>query len=123
MIQTLRGVVIKFDDPKEFAEILRTKKIGIYNLGPGIGDHVYHTYFPEIYYWTSGDGSESIYNFIKSLKIKVKYFKIPHHGNNCTQSQAKGLKSQGCNVCWYNDLEPKGIGTTDRRNKVGHQLL
>lgn len=70
-------------------------------------------YFPEIYYWTSGDGSESIYNFIKSLKIKVKYFKIPHHGNNCTQSQAKGLKSQGCNVCWYNDLEPKGIGTTD----------
>lgn len=70
-------------------------------------------YFPELYYWTSGDGSEMIWNFIKSLGIKVKYFKIPHHGNNCTESQAKGLKSHGCNICWYNDLEPRGIGTED----------
>lgn len=68
-------------------------------------------YFPELYYWTSGDGSEMIWNFIKSLGIKVKYFKVPHHGNNCTESQAKGLKAHGCNICWYNDLEPRGIGT------------
>lgn len=70
-------------------------------------------YFPELYYWTSGDGSEMIWNFIKSLGLNVKYFKIPHHGNNCTESQAKGLKSHGCDICWYNDLEPKGIGTED----------
>ena len=70
-------------------------------------------YFPELYYWTSGDGSERIWDFIKSLGIKVKYFKIPHHGNNCTESQAKGLKASGCNICWYNYLEPKGIGTTE----------
>lgn len=54
MLTTLQGIVLKFDDPKEFADILRTKKIGIYNLGPGIGDHVYHTYFPEVYYKNVG---------------------------------------------------------------------
>lgn len=70
-------------------------------------------YFPDLYYWTSGDGSERIWDFIKSLGIKVKYFKIPHHGNNCTMSQARGLKSQGVNVCWYNHLEPDGVGTTE----------
>lgn len=70
-------------------------------------------YFYELLYWTSGDGPDAIYNLIKKLGIQVKFFKIPHHGNNCTQSQAKGLKSQGANLCWYNDLEPKGIGTND----------
>lgn len=70
-------------------------------------------YFYEQYYWTSGDGSESIFEFIKSLGIKVVFFKIPHHGNNCNNTQAKGLKKLGALYCWYNDLEPKGIGTTD----------
>ena len=70
-------------------------------------------YFPELYYWTSGDGSDRIWDFIKSLGIKVKYFKVPHHGNNCTESQARGLKAHGCNVCWYNDLEPNGVGTEE----------
>ena len=70
-------------------------------------------YFPELYYWTSGDGSDSIWDFIKKLGLKVKFFKIPHHGNNCPKSQANGLKSHGADICWYNDLEPKGVGTND----------
>ena len=70
-------------------------------------------YFYEWYYWTSGDGPERIWDFIKTLNIKIKFFKIPHHGNNCTASQSQGLKNQGANYCWYNDLEPNGIGTTD----------
>lgn len=70
-------------------------------------------YFPELYYWTSGDGSDKIWDFIKKLGLKVKFFKIPHHGNNCPQSQANGLKSHGANLCWYNDLEPNGVGTND----------
>ena len=70
-------------------------------------------YFPDLYYWTSGDGSDRIWDFIKKLGLTVKFFKIPHHGNNCTQSQANGLKSHGANLCWYNDLEPNGVGTTD----------
>lgn len=70
-------------------------------------------YFYEWYYWTSGDGSERVWDFIKELGIKVKFFKIPHHGNNCPRSQANGLKNQGANYCWYNDLEPDGVGTND----------
>jgi len=70
-------------------------------------------YFYEWYYWTSGDGSERVWDFIEELGIKVKFFKIPHHGNNCPRSQANGLKNQGANYCWYNDLEPDGVGTND----------
>ena len=70
-------------------------------------------YFYEWGYWTSGDGPEKIYDFIKKVGAKVKFFKVPHHGNNCTASQANGLKSSGANYCWYNDLEPNGVGTTD----------
>lgn len=70
-------------------------------------------YFPQLYYWTSGDGPEKIGDFIKNLGLKVKFFQVPHHGNNCTESQARGLKAHGCNVCWYNDLEPRGIGTEE----------
>lgn len=70
-------------------------------------------YFYELYYWSSGDGSERIYDFIKELGIIVKFFKVPHHGNNCSRLQAEGLKKQGANYCWYNDLEPNGIGTND----------
>ena len=70
-------------------------------------------YFYEWYYWTSGDGSERVWDFIKELGVKVKFFKIPHHGNNCPRSQANGLKNQGANYCWYNDLEPDGVGTND----------
>lgn len=70
-------------------------------------------YFYELYYLTSGDGSERLYDFAKSLGLKVKYFKIPHHGNNCTKLQAEGFKADGANVCWYNDLEPNGVGTCD----------
>ena len=70
-------------------------------------------YFPQLYYWTSGDGSAKIWDFIKSLNIKVKFFKIPHHGNNCSESQAKGLMNHGAIYCWYNDLEANGVGTND----------
>ena len=70
-------------------------------------------YFPNQYYWTSGDGPDSIWNLINKLGLIVKFFKIPHHGNNCPKSQANGLKSHGANLCWYNDLEPNGIGTNE----------
>lgn len=52
-------------------------------------------------------------DFIKKLDIIVKFFKIAHHGNNCTKLQAEWLKAHGANYCWYNDLEPNGVGTTD----------
>ena len=60
-------------------------------------------WFPELSYFTSGDGPERIYDCCKEWGIKPKMFKIPHHGNNCTMSQANGLKSGGALYCWDND--------------------
>ena len=70
-------------------------------------------WFPEISYFTSGDGPERIYDLCKRRKISPKVFKIPHHGGICSQSQAQGMKSLGAVICWYNHLESKGVGTTD----------
>lgn len=69
------------------------------------------TYFPDLYYWTSGDGCADISEGVKAIGGKVKIFKIPHHGNNCNQSRAQYMKKQGADYCWYNDLEPNGVGT------------
>lgn len=73
-------------------------------------------WFPDFGYWTSGDGcgvGEIRDRLTKlGLKGKVKWFKIDHHGNKCSQSNAKFLFDQGAKYCWYNDLEPKGVGTT-----------
>lgn len=76
-----------------------------------INDGSLCTYFPDLYYWTSGDGCESIAEGVKAVGGKVKFFKIPHHGNNCSRSNSQYMKEQGANHCWYNDLEPNGVGT------------
>lgn len=68
-------------------------------------------WFPELRYWTSGDGCESMYEMCRKTGAKPLFFKIPHHGNNCNNTQAKGLKAMGAKYAWYNDLEPDGIGT------------
>ena len=74
-------------------------------------------YFPELNYWTSGDGHGdcTLRDRIKKLKLngKIKFFKIDHHGNYCTQSDAVFMKEQGAEYCWYNDIEPDGTGTTE----------
>lgn len=70
-------------------------------------------YFPELNYWTSADGPDEPRNKMKSVGAKVLAFLICHHGNFFSQSNAQGLKKDGAVVCWYNDLEPNGIGTED----------
>ena len=60
-------------------------------------------WFPQLSYFTSGDGPIRIYDLCKQYSIKPKIFKIPHHGNNCTASQARGLKADGALYCWDND--------------------
>lgn len=119
-----KGIKVKFID-NEDKITLGDIKIEVYREQPTkvedddaegwsyVNDGSLCFYFPQLYYWTSGDGPETIYDFIKSLGLKVKFFQVPHHGNNCTQSQARGLKSRGAVACWYNDLEPDGIGTTE----------
>ena len=60
-------------------------------------------WFPALKYWTSGDGPDRIYDLCKKVGAKPAFFKIPHHGNACTQSQAYGLKADGSLYCWDND--------------------
>lgn len=62
-------------------------------------------WFPNISYWTSGDGPERIYDLCKSIGAKPKFFKIPHHGNNCPRLQANGMKSLGALYCWDNSYD------------------
>ena len=60
-------------------------------------------YFPELRYFTGGDGPEKIYDMCKRYCLKPILFHIPHHGNNCPQSQSRGMKILGALYCWDND--------------------
>ena len=61
-------------------------------------------WFPKLKYWTSGDGPERIYDMCKSVGARPAFFKIPHHGNNCTRTQAEGLRKDGAKFCYDNDI-------------------
>lgn len=69
-------------------------------------------YFPDLYYLTTGDGPDNIRDAAAYFNAPIKWFKIPHHGNNCNQSNTAGLVKAGAVFCWYNGLEPGGVGTT-----------
>lgn len=60
-------------------------------------------WFPQLSYWTSGDGSEKTYDFCKEVGAKPILIKLPHHGNNLPRSQSEGLYAMGCRYCWDND--------------------
>lgn len=60
-------------------------------------------WFHTLGYWTSGDGPMKIYDLCRARGAKPKFFKIPHHGNNCPRLQAIGMKSLGAKYCWDND--------------------
>lgn len=106
-----RGIPVsylKHDQRLQFGSI----KMMVYRIQPRGGDcsdsHINDGslcfWFPELKYWTSGDGPEKIYDMCKSVGAKPAIFKIPHHGNNCPQSQARGMKSIGAKFCWDNDI-------------------
>jgi GH25 family lysozyme M1 (1,4-beta-N-acetylmuramidase) len=69
-------------------------------------------YFPDLCYLTTGDGPEAIKDAVAYFGGPVKWFKIPHHGNACTQSNTAACKAAGAVLAWYNGLEPQGPGTT-----------
>ena len=60
-------------------------------------------WFPELSYLTSGDGPQEVGSLCERKGIKPKFFKIPHHGNNCPRKQATKMKEQGALYCWDND--------------------
>ena len=69
-------------------------------------------YFPDLYYLTTGDGPDAIKDAADYFNAPIKWFKIPHHGNNCNGTNSRALKARGAVLAWYNGLEPKGVGTT-----------
>lgn len=69
-------------------------------------------YFPDLYYLTTGDGPDNIKEAVAYFGGPLRWFKIPHHGNVCTQSNAAACKAAGAVLAWYNGLEPQGPGTT-----------
>lgn len=67
------------------------------------------TYFPDLYYLTTGDTINSFDIYLSAhSNQQVRVFKVPHHGNACTDSPCAKLKAVGAKLCWYNDWEKKG---------------
>lgn len=66
------------------------------------------TYFPDLYYLTTGDTINSFDIYLSAHPDTVKVFKIPHHGNACTDTPCSKLIDRDAKLCWYNDWEKKG---------------
>lgn len=79
-----------------------------------INDGSLCTYFPDLYYLTTGDGPDKISEAAAYFESICRLFKIPHHGNNCPLSVSRAMYDKyGARYAWYNDLEPNGIGTNE----------
>ena len=60
-------------------------------------------YFYDLGFVTSGDGPSDIGDLCKAKRWHPVFFKIPHHGNNCSEHNARWLKNNGARYCWDND--------------------
>lgn len=116
----IRVVYLKTGDVVQIGEIrfkvwrqqpttLRSSDTEAWNF---INDGSICCYFPDLYYLTTGDGPDNVRDAAAYFKAPIKWFKIPHHGNNCNQTNTAGLVKAGAVFCWYNGLEPGGVGTT-----------
>ena len=119
-IKTMKAIVSEAKErgiPVSYLRHNQTLKFGglkmiVYRKQPSGGDcsdsHINDGslcfWFPDLKYWTSGDGPEKIYDMCKSVGARPVLYKIPHHGNNCPRSQAQGMRSAGALYCWDNDI-------------------
>ena len=67
-------------------------------------------YFPDLYYATTGDTINAFDTFLATKPGPITVFKIPHHGNACTNNPCNLLKNAGAKICWYNHAEAYGVG-------------
>ena len=65
-------------------------------------------YFPELYYATTGDTINAFDAFLNTKPGPITVWKIPHHGNACTNNPCSLLKAAGGKICWYNHAESYG---------------
>ena len=67
-------------------------------------------YFPQFCYATTGDTINAFDTFLATKPGPITVFKIPHHGNACTNNPCSLLKNAGAKICWYNHAEAFGVG-------------
>ena len=75
-------------------------------------------YFPDLYYMTSGDTINAVNSFLANKYGPIKVFKIPHHGNACTNEATSRLADLGAELCWYNHAE--AFGTSIGGDEFSH---
>lgn len=68
---------------------------------------------PEIEVMFPGDGPADVKYAIEYFNSKISLFVISHHGNSCTESNAKAVANAGCVVAWESCVEKNGPGTTE----------
>ena len=69
-------------------------------------------YFPKLCSLTTGDGPGELKEAVSYFGGKICVIKVPHHGNSCSQSNAKAVKAAGCTLAFETNVESKGAGTT-----------
>lgn len=67
-------------------------------------------YFPDFYYVTTGDTINAFDTFLRTKPGKIVIFKVPHHGNACTEGPCDLLEEAGAELCYYNHAEAAGVG-------------
>lgn len=75
-------------------------------------------YFPDLYYVTTGDTINAFDAFLSTKPGPITVFKIPHHGNACTNNPCNLLKNAGAKICWYNHAE--AFGTSIGGDEFSH---
>ena len=109
-----RGIPVKYlknGDHLKFGEIefdvfQQTEKYNG-NSDAYLNDGSLCFWFPNLLYWTSGDGPDQIGTMCERHGCKPGMIKIPHHGNACPRTQAQKLWALGTRYCWDNDVSTK----------------
>lgn len=95
-----------------------------------INDGSLCSYFPSLYFLTTGDGPSEVKDCVFYFDGQIVFFKIPHHGNSCSSSNAQAVYDKGCRLAYETNIQKNGAGTTDftlygarRCKQVGMKVL
>lgn len=87
-------------------------------------------YFRDLCFLTTGDGPDNLKEAINYFNGKVYFLKVPHHGNNCSQSNAAAAKAAGCVLAYQTNVQRNGAGSTGftqygskRLNQAGVKVI
>lgn len=95
-----------------------------------INDGSLCSYFPSLYFLTTGDGPGAVKECVSYFNGKIVFFKVPHHGNACSMNNAQAVYDKGCRLAYETNIQRDGAGTTDftlygtrRCRQVGMKVL